>query len=259
MRSIWTGAISFGLINIPVKLFSAVEDSSSDFDMLDSRDHSNIHFKRVNAETGKEVAYESIVKGFKINDRYVVLDDKDFESADAVKTKTIEIINFTDETEIDSIYYEKPYYLEPDKSGAKAYALLRDALKASGKVGVTSFVLRNREGLAILKPRDKVIVLNRIRFEQEIKDPGDLKLPPSTKGIKKELDMADKLIDQLSESFSIAKYKDTYSAKLMSIIKQKAKGKKIQPAKMKVVHTKSSGDLMSMLKASLTEKRKKAS
>ena len=258
MRSIWSGSISFGLINIPVKIFSAVQDSSLDFDMLDKKDHANIHFKRVNAETGKEVSYESIVKGFKLGGRYVVLEDKDFESADAVKTKTIEIISFTDESEIDSIYYEQPYYLEPDKSGSKAYALLRDSLRSSGKVGVTSFVLRNREGLAILKPRDKGIVLNRIRFEEEIRDINELKLPPLTKGSKKEMEMADKLISQLTEKFNISKYKDTYSAKLMKIIRQKAKGKKIEPPKMKVVHAKS-GDLMSMLKASLTEKRKKAS
>jgi DNA end-binding protein Ku len=258
MRSIWTGAISFGLINIPVKLYSAVEDSTLDLDMLDKRDHSNIRFKRVNAETGKEVPYENIVKGYKMNDTYVVLDQKDFESADAVKTKTIEIINFVNEKEIDSIYYEQPYYLEPDKSGTNAYALLRDALKSSGKVGVASFVLRNRERLAILKPISKVIVLNRIRFEEEIRNSEDLKLPPISKAKTKEMDMADKLIDQLTEKFSIAKYKDTYSDKLMEIIKQKAKGKKITPSKMKVVHTKST-DLMSMLKASLNEKRKKAS
>lgn len=259
MRSLWTGSISFGLINIPVKLFPAVTDSSLDFEMLDSRDHSNIHFKRVNAETGKEVAYENIVKGYKLKDRYVVLDSEDFESADAVKTKTIEILNFADENQIDSIYFEKPYYLEPEKSGQKAYALLRDALSASGKVGVTSFVLRNREGLAILKPMENVIVLNRIRFEEEIRDYRELKLPPSSKGNKKEVDMANKLISQLSEKFSIAKYKDTYSEKLLKIIRQKAKGKKITVPKMKVVHSTKSDDLMSMLKASLSEKRKKAS
>jgi len=258
MRSIWNGAISFGLINIPVKLYSAVQESSLDLDMLDKRDHSNIHFKRVNAETGKEVPYENIVKGYKLNDRYVVLDPKDFESADAVRSKTIEILNFVDESEIDSIYYEQPYYLEPDKTGAKAYSLLRDSLKASGKVGVTSFVLRNHEALAILKPRNKVIVLDRIRFEEEIRDTKELKLPPISSGNKKEMEMADKLISQLTEKFNITSYKDTYTAKLMQIIRQKAKGKKIVPAKLKVVHTKTD-DLMSMLKASLGEKRRKAS
>jgi DNA end-binding protein Ku len=253
----WSGAISFGLINIPVKLFSAVQDSNLDLDMLDSRDHSNIRFKRVNENTGKEVPYEEIAKGYLLDDRYVVLDKEDFENAGAKKSKTIEILNFVKESEIDSIYYEQPYYLEPDKSGEKAFALLRDALKSSGKVGVTSFVLRNKEALAILKPYGRTIVLNRLRFEQEIRDPEQLKLPPISKAKLKEQDMANKLIDQLTEKFSIAQYHDTYKSKLMEIIKQKAKGKKLKaPSKMKIVHTKGD-DLMEMLKASLS--RKKAS
>jgi DNA end-binding protein Ku len=258
MRSIWTGAITFGLINIPVKLFSAVEESSLDLDMLDKRDHSHIQYKRVNAETGKEVAFDNIVKGFKIGSRYVILDEKDFESADVLKTNTIGIICFTEAMEIDPVYYEQPYYLEPDKTAAKAYALLRDSLAASGKVGVASFVLRNRETLAIITPHENGLVLNRIRFEQEIRDMSELKLPPATKGNKKEMQMADKLIAQLTEKFNISKYKDTYSSKLMSIIKQKAKGKKIEPPKLKVVHHKDK-DLMDMLAASLNTKRKKAS
>jgi DNA end-binding protein Ku len=258
MRSIWTGAISFGLINIPVKMFSAVQDSSLDLDMLDSHDLSNIKFKRVNENTGKEVKYENIVKGYNLDGSYVVLEDEDFEAADAVKTKTIEILNFTAEDEIDSIYYEQPYYLEPDKSAAKAYTLLRDAMRATGKVGVTSFVMRNKEGLAILKPYERVIVLNRIRFQEEIRDSGDLKLPPVTKAKTKELEMADKLIDQLTEKFDISQYKDSYTAKLIKRIKDKAKGKKARPVKMKVIHSKSE-DLMSMLKASLSDKKRKVS
>lgn len=152
MRSIWTGSISFGLINIPVKLFSAIEESSLDMDMLDKKDHANIKFKRVNENTGKEIAFSNIVKGYKIDDKYVILEDEDFEAADAIKTKTIAIESFVEEKEIASIYYEQPYYLEPDKGAMNAYALLRDALAATGKVGITSFVLRNKESLAILKP-----------------------------------------------------------------------------------------------------------
>lgn len=259
MRPIWTGAISFGLINIPVKLLSAIQESKLDLDMLDSKDHSNIKFKRVNENTGKEVPYASIVRGYMYKEKYVVLDDKDFEAADAVKTNTIEIINFVDSTEIDPIYYEQPYYLEPDKSGTKAYALLRDALAKSGKVGVTSFVLRNREALAILKPYGEVIVLNRIRFEQEIRDTSGLKLPPVSKAKTKELDMANKLIEQLTEEFDISAYKDTYSDKLLKRIQAKAKsgGKALkQPAKLKVV-AKDKDDLMEMLKASLSGGGKK--
>lgn len=254
MRPIWTGSISFGLINIPVKLFSAVQASSLDLDMLDSNDHSNIKFKRVNETTGKEIAYENIVKGYKVDDGYVILEDADFEAADAVKTKLIEIINFVDEREIDSLYYEQPYYLEPDKAAMKAYALLRDALQSSGKVGVTTFVLRNKEGLAILKPYKNVIVLNRIRFSQEIKEPSELNLPPVSNTKTKEMDMANKLIEQLTEKFNIEEYKDTYTDKLLKIIKEKSKGKKTSVPKMKLVH-KQNDNLMEMLKASLEGKR----
>jgi len=256
MRAIWTGSISFGLINIPVKLFSAVQDSALDFDMLDRKDHSNIRFKRINEATGKEVLYENIVKGYKLDSGYVILEDADFEAADAVKTKTIEIINFVKQQEIDSLYYEQPYYLEPDKPAMKAYALLRDALEASGKVGVASFVLRAKEGLAILKPYKNSIVLNRIRFAQEIKEPSELNLPPKSKGKTKEMDMAKRLVEQLTEPFDISKYKDTYSEKLLKIIKQKSKGKKITAPKMVVAH-KQSDNIMDMLEASLGIKKSK--
>lgn len=254
MRAIWTGSISFGLINIPVKLFSAVQESSLDLDMLDPKDHANIKYKRVNENTGKEIAYADIVKGYKLDSGYVILEDEDFEAADAEKTKTIEIINFVDQQEIDSIYYEQPYYLEPEKSAMKAYALLRDALEAAGKVGVTTFVMRNREGLAILKPYKDVIVLNRIRFAQEIRDHSDLKLPPISKTKTKEMDMANKLVDQLTEKFNIEKYKDTYTDKLLKRIKAKSKGKKITVPKKKVEH-KDNDSLMNMLKASLKTKK----
>jgi len=258
MRAIWTGTISFGLINIPVKLYSAVQDSGLDLDMLDGKDHSHIKFMRVNEDTGKEVKYGDIVKGYKIDDKYVVLDEKDFQAADAEKTKTIDIINFVKESEIDSIYYEQPYYLEPDKGAAKAYALLRDALKASKKVGITIFVLRNKEGLATLKPYENVIVLNRIRFSQEIRDPGELNLPAVSTTKSKEIEMANKLVEQLTEKFDISAFKDNYTDKLLQIIKNKAKGKKQAAPKMKVVH-KQGGDLMSMLKASLEGKKVKKS
>jgi DNA end-binding protein Ku len=254
MRSIWTGAISFGLINIPIKLFSAVEESNLDMDMLDEKDHANIKFKRVNENTGKEVTFANIVKGYKIDDKYVILEDSDFEAADAEKTKTIDIESFAFEKEIDSIYYEQPYYLEPDKGAMNAYALLRDSLAASGKVGVTRFVLRNKESLAILKPYKNAIVLNKIRFEQEIRNTADLKLPAASKVKTKELDMANKLIEQLTEKFDISNFKDEYTAKLLEIIKKKAKGKAPKPTKLKVVH-KQSDDLMSMLKASLERKK----
>jgi len=254
MKAIWTGSISFGLINIPVKLFSAIEESTLDMDMLDKKDHANIKFKRVNEKTGKEVSYANIVKGYKVDDEYVILEEKDFEAADAIKTKTIDILNFTEEKEIDSIYYEQPYYLEPEKGAMNAYALLRDALKSSKKVAVTTFVMRSKEGLAILKPYKNAIVLNRIRWEQEIRDMSVLSLPPISKTRIKEVDMANKLVDQLTEKFDISNYKDEYTAKLLKIIRDKAKGKQTKIPKLKVVH-KQNDDLMSMLKASLENKK----
>src|SRR3954466_15583510 len=191
MRPIWTGAIGFGLVNIPVKIYSATETSSLDLDMLDKKDHANIKFKRVNEKTGKEVQWGNIVKGYKMpNDEYVVLDDKDFERASAKKSKTIEITEFVDESQIETVYYETPYYLEPDKSGTRAYALLREALKKTGKVGIGMFVLRSKEHLAILKPAGDVIVLNRIRFYEEIRDEKELNLPPKSEVKPKELEMA---------------------------------------------------------------------
>jgi DNA end-binding protein Ku len=258
MRSIWSGSISFGLVNVPIKLFTATESSTLDLEMLDSKDHSNIKFKRVNENTGREVPFKEIVKGYNFEGEYVVLEDADFIAASPEKTKTIDIINFVNEDEIDSIYYEAPYYLEPTKAAQHAYAILRDALKAAKKVGVASFVLRNKETLAIVKPMEKVLVLNRIRFEQEIRDYKGLELPDQAKSKTKEIDIALKLIDQLTEEFDISKYKDTYTEKLLEVIEAKAKGKKPKTKKMKVVH-KRSENLMETLKASLEQKRKKAS
>jgi DNA end-binding protein Ku len=258
MRPIWTGAIGFGLVNIPVKLYSATQSSNLNLDMLDKKDHSHIKYLRINEKTGKEVTWENIVKGYKLNDEYVVLDDKDFEAASAKKTKTIEISDFVKEEEISSLYYETPYYLEPDKSGTRPYELLREALLKTKKVGVASFVMRSKESLAILRPDKDVIVLNRIRFEEEIRDTNDLSLPKNTTVKPAELKMATTLIDQLTGKFDISKYTDTYNGELLKLIKAKAGGKKIKAPQMKVVHNKTK-DLMEQLKASLDVKRKKAS
>jgi DNA end-binding protein Ku len=258
MRPIWTGAIGFGLVNIPVKIYSATESSNLDLDMLDKKDHAHIKYQRVNENTGKEVPWSNIVKGYKVDDEYVVLEDKDFEAASAEKTKTIEISDFVKEEEISSLYYETPYYLEPDKSGTRPYKLLLEALQKTKKVGVATFVMRNKEALAILRPDKNVIVLNKIRFEQEIRDPNQLTLPKTTEVKPAELKMAVTLIDQLTGKFDISKYKDDYNDELLKLIHAKAKGKKIKAPQMKVVHSKAQ-DLMDQLKASLEVKRKKAS
>jgi len=257
MRAIWSGAIGFGLVNIPVKLFSAVQASELDLDMLDKKDNANIKYQRVNANTGKEVEWDNIVRGFKINDTYVVLDESDFEKASPEKTKLIEIAEFVDEKEIDSIYYETPYYLQPEKSGVKPYALLRDALKKTGKAGLGTYVLRNRENLVLIKPIDDFLVLNKIRFQQEIRDTDELNVP-DVKIKPAEMNMAVQLIEQLTTDFDISRYKDTYNDKLLKLIMAKAKGKKTTTPKMEVVHSKSR-DLMAQLKESLNAPKQKAS
>ena len=257
MKAIWTGAIGFGLVNIPIKLYSAVEASEIDLDMLDKKDHANIKFKRVNERTGKEVAWADIVKGYNLNDKYVVLDEEDFARAAPEKNKTIEITEFIMENEVNSMYYEMPYYAAPEKSGSRAYALLRDALKKAGKAGLGSFVLRSKESLCLIKAADDVIVINRIRFAGEIKKPTGLQLPAAASK-PAEMKMATELINQLTTKFNIDKYKDTYTEKLLKIIRAKSKGKLKAVPQMKVVHSKTT-DLMSQLKASLGTNRKKAS
>jgi DNA end-binding protein Ku len=254
MRAIWSGAIGFGLVNIPVKLFSAIEPSELSLDMLDKKDHANIKYQRVNANTGKEVPWGNIVKGYKVDDRYVVLTEEDFQRASPEKNKIIEISEFVEEQEIDSIYYETPYYLQPEKSGVKAYALLRDALRKSGKVGLGSFVLRNRESLVVIKPQEDIMILEKIRFAEEIRDASGIKVPAASNK-PAELKMAMQLIDQLTHEFDITRYKDSYSDKLMKVIKDKAKGKKTTKSPLRVVHSRSR-DLMAQLKASLSGKKK---
>ncbi len=256
MKPLWSGSVGFGLVNIPVKLYSATTASELDLDMLDKKDHSNIRFKRVNEKTGKEVDWKNIVKGYKYNEQYVVLSPEDFELANSKKSKTIEISTFVKEDEIDSVYYEMPYYLEPEKNGMRAYALLREALGKTNKVGLASFVMRSKEHLAILKPSGNVIVLNRIRFNEEIRETSELALPGKKDVKQTEIEMAIMLINQLSSKFNITEYKDTYTAELLKLIKAKAKGRKIKAPELKVVHSKAK-DLMEQLKESL--KYKKAS
>ncbi len=257
MKSIWTGAIGFGLVNIPIKLFSAIEESELDLDMLDKKDHAHIKFRRVNENTGKEVGWENIVKAYNLDGNYVVLDDEDFMKAMPEKTKTIIINAFANESEIDSILYENPYYAEPAKGGERAYKLFQQALEKSGKVGLGSFVLRNKERLCLVKTSGNALLIQRIHYQEEIRGTEDLKIPESTPK-PAELKMAMSLIDQLTEKFDISAYRDTYSDKLMELIKAKSKGKKPKAAPLKVVHSKTN-DLMAQLQASLGVKKRKAS
>lgn len=253
MRAIWKGAIGFGLVNIPVKLYSATQQSTLDLDMVDIRDMAKIHFQRVNENTGKEVKWENIGKAYLLNEDYILLDEDDFAEAAPEKSKIIEVNHFVDESEINSIYYENSYYIEPEKSGVKAYALLREALKKSGKVGVAQFVMRTAAALTVLKPMGDMIVLSKIRFAEEVRATDEFDLPAKTAVKPAELKMALSLIDQYSEKFNIEKFKDQYAADLLKVIRAKAKGKKPTAKKLKVVHSKSK-DLMEQLKASLKKK-----
>jgi DNA end-binding protein Ku len=251
MRAIWTGAIGFGLVNIPVKMFSATQDSNIDLDMLDKHDNANIRFARINADTGEEVAWGDIVKGYKVGNKYVVLSDEDFEQASPKKSQVVEIEEFVDEREIDSTFYEAPFYLGPDKGGEKGYALLREALADTEKVAIGTYVMRGKEHLCMLKAEEDALILVRLRFAEEIRDTGELELPGKTAIKANELKVAKALIGQLTnKKFSIKKYKDTYHSSLMKLINAKAKGAHIPEPKFKIVKS-NAKDLMAQLKASL--------
>jgi len=259
MRAIWTGALSFGLVNIPVRLYSATEEHALDLDMLHKDDLSPIRYARVCRADGKEIPYDDIVKGYEYHKGdYIILADEDFKRANARKTKTIDIVDFSKADEIDSVFYEKPYFLEPDKGAGKPYALLREAIKKSKKVGVARFVLRNREHLAVVKPFGNVLVLNQMRFFSELRKPEGLDLPAKSTAAKgKELDMALALIDQLTGPFKPEEYKDTYTAELKAVIAEKAKGKKPRK-KGKEPQPTEVTDLMAMLRKSLEKEKQRA-
>jgi Ku protein, prokaryotic len=250
MRAIWTGAIGFGLVNIPVKLFSATTDSRPDLDMLDRKDHSRIRYKRVNERTGKEVDWDNIVRGYQLDDNYIVLEEADFEEASPEKTKLINLQSFVKEDDIESIYFEMPYFLQPQKGGEKPYVLLMRALEKTKMAGLSTFVLRNTENLAIIRPYNGVLMLNKLRFEEEVRSPEELKVSGNIKIAKQEMDMAIQLIERHKGEFNIGDYKDEYSKELMKIIRAKAKGKRPSVRKIKVKRTKST-DLLEQLRASL--------
>jgi DNA end-binding protein Ku len=254
MRSIWKGSIGFGLVSIPIKLYSAVQTSSLDLDMLDSRDHAHIKFQRVNENTKKEVPYDKIVKGYKYDEEYVIVEEADFEAAAPEKSKVIEIENFVDIASVNPMYYETSYYTEPETKNNKAYALLLEALKKSGKAGLARFVLRSTESMCIVHPVENDIVVTRIRFMQQIRDQGELKLADKVEVSKKELDLGMTLINQYSEELDLSKYKDEYHTELLKLIEAKAKGKRPTINKLKPKAAKSD-DLYDQLMSSLQVKK----
>jgi len=252
MKSIWKGAIGFGLVNIPVKLYSAVQNSNLDLDMLDGKDLSKIKYHRVNERSGKEVPYDRIVKGFLLKDNYVILEDDDFANALPEKNKLIELESFVDINDINPIYYETSYYTQPEPQGKKAYSLLLKALQKSKKAGLARFVLRSSENLCVIHTMNNMLVITKIRFQEEIRSTKDLELDSVT--IKpKELEVGMALIKQYAADFDISAFKDEYSKELMKIIRAKAKGKKTVVKKMQP-EKRVSDDLYEQLMQSLSKK-----
>jgi DNA end-binding protein Ku len=227
-RAIWTGTIGFGLVQIPVSIHSAEETDELDLTLLDRRDFSAVGYQRVNKKTGKEVPWEEIVKGYEHGKgKYVVISDADFAEANVEKTHRVEITDFVDFSAIDPRYLDRPYYLAPQKAGRKAYALLRETLRRTGKAGIGKVVIRTRQHLAAVVPREEALLLVILRFADELRDAADLDLPTGNlqkHGITpKELDMAEKLVAAMEDDFKPEKYEDDYRRDLMKLIQKKAK------------------------------------
>jgi DNA end-binding protein Ku len=251
-RSIWTGAISFGLVNVPVKLYSAVSKKTVRFHQLHDKDGVRIQQKRVCPADGEEVAYEHIVKGYEITpDQYVIVEPGELEAIEPRKTKTIDIEDFVDQSDIDPIYYDHPYYLMPGTGAAKPYKLLVDAMEDAGKVGIARVVIRQKEQLVALRPADGVLAMSTMNFADEVVDtdrfddaPGD-----EVETSKRELDMAKQLIESLSSDWEPDRYRDTYRERVLELIEQKAEGKEI--AVQPVEEPQPVPDLMAALEASM--------
>jgi DNA end-binding protein Ku len=258
-RAIWSGSISFGLLNVPVKLYSAVSKQTIRFRELREDDKSRVRHKRVAEEDGKEVPYEKIVKGYEITpDQYVILTRDELEELDPKKTRAIEIKDFVDLDDIDPIYFEHPYYLGPDKGAEKPYALLAKAMRDERKVAIARFVLRNKEHLAAIRPMDGTLTLTTMRFADEVVPPDQLDGIESTDGRKlekRELEMAKELIDSLTTDFKADQYRDEYREELLSLIERKAQGEDIVAKPTEEPKPTKAPDLMAALEESLASVR----
>lgn len=248
-RAIWKGGISFGLVYIPVKLYSGATRNDIDLNMIREEDKCPIKYVRVCQNDGKEVPWNDIAKGFKMDDYYVVIKDEDFKKASKGKSDSIDILEFVKTEEINPRYFEKPYLLEPEKGAGKTYNLLRQAIMKSKMAGLAKFVLRNREHLALLMADKDVMYLTQMRFHDELRTPDDLKIP-DTSPSKQELEMAMQLIKGMTTKFEPEKFKDTYQETLKKIIDAKAKHKEVKAPKKKKEEP-AMEDLMEQLKKSL--------
>jgi len=257
MKALWNGSLSFGLINIPIKLYSASAERALSFKLFDKHGNCPISYERVCRENHKEVPYEDIVKGYEYQKGdYVVLDEKDFEKANPEKTELIDILQFSDEKDIDIKFFEKPYYIEPESKAVKAYVLLRDALASSKKVAIARFVMKNKEHIAAIKPEGGILILNQLRFQDEIIEP-KLNIPKESKYSDAEIEVAKSLVKKLTKKYDAKKFKDTYTDEMMDIIEAKAKGKRIKISSEGPRVSTDVKDLMKMLKLSLEKQEAK--
>lgn len=223
-RALWKGAISFGLVHIPVELHKAVESHDLDLTMLDKRDFSPIGFKRYNKATGKEVTWDNIIKGYEYSDgEYVVLSDEDLRLANPKATQTIDILAFVDGDSVPLTFYETPYYLSPGRGGDKVYALLRETLHKAGRIAIATVVIRTRQHLCALVPVGDGIIMNTLRYATEIRNPEDLKLPGDSGLTDKELKMALSLVEEMSEEWNPQEYHDTYREDVLKLVEKKVK------------------------------------
>jgi DNA end-binding protein Ku len=255
----WKGSIAFGLVNIPIELYSAVRDHRPKFRLLHSKDESPVSYERVCQSEGKPVAWEDLVKGYEYEKgQFVVLSKDDFKTAAIEKTKTIDILDFVDPAEIDERYFETPYYLQPAKGADRAYALLREAMKDTGKVGIAKIILRDAQHLASVEAHGDAIVLTMMRFADELADLGDFRFPKAADIRPAELKMAEQLIENLTSEWNPEKYTDEYRDNLLKIIQAKLKGRKPKLTERETPHQADVVDLMTRLRASLEGKGQRA-
>ncbi len=263
-RELWKGAIQFGLVHIPVSLYPAEQSDELAFTMLDRRDLQPVGYKRFNKTTGQEVPFEQIVKGYEYDEgRYVTLEKEDFKRANVEASQTVDIMGFIEKSSLPTVFFEAPYYLAPGKHGEKGYALLRETLVRTGRIGIATVVIRTRAHLAALYAVDNMLVLNTLRYANELRDPQELKVPGDLKAAKvtaKEIDMAERLVADMAMDWTPAKYHDTYRVDLMKLIEEKASGKmKPEPKAMRGPREAEVIDFASLLERSLAGRKRPAS
>jgi len=261
-RELWKGAIQFGLVHIPVSLYPGEQREELSFTMLDRRDMAPVGYKRFNKNTGDEVPYEQIVKGYEWEEgSYVLLEKEDFKRANVEATQSVDIVGFVDRAQLPAYFFESPYFLAPGKHGDKGYALLRETLVRTGKVGIATVVIRTRQHLAALYAVDKYLVLNTLRYATELRDPSELKVPDDLKDAKvtpREMDMAERLVDDMKMTWDPTQYHDTYRDDLLKLIEEKAQGKTRAAPKAKPAKESKVIDFAELLERSLGSRKKAA-